>query len=241
MRDGGRMTVEVTSAEVGSDHGADLAPGRYALLAVSDTGSGMDGETAAQIFEPFFSTKTDGTGLGLATVHGIVKQSGGSIWVYSELGGGTTFKVYLPLVPHRAYESQPLREVATSNGSNETVLLVEDDPQVCRIVARTLKARNYRVITASSDRDALRLADPMNGRVHLLLSDVVMPGLGGRELAARIRVLQPGIRVLHMSGYTDDAVIRRGVLDRTAAFIEKPFSSEQLAYRVREVLDQKAA
>jgi two-component system, cell cycle sensor histidine kinase and response regulator CckA len=235
MRDGGRLSLEVSTVEAGSDHGAALTPGRYALLAVRDTGIGMDPETTAQIFEPFFTTKREGTGLGLATVHGIVKQSGGSIWVYSEVGVGTTFKIYLPLTED-AVPVRPAEPPISTRGSNQAILLVEDDPQVCRIVARTLSARNYRVLAASNDEDALRLAHPANGRIDLLLSDVVMPGLGGRELAARIRLLQPDIRVLYMSGYTDDAVIRRGGLSRTAAFIEKPFSSEELASKVRELL-----
>ena len=239
MADGGQLTLEVTTTDIESDEEMELAPGRYAMLTVSDTGSGMDAETVGKIFEPFFTTKADGTGFGLSTVHGIVVQSGGSIWVYSEVDHGTTFKVFLPL----AEQAQPLESrqpdrAASSNGmSGETILLVEDDPHVQRIVRNILHRSRYRVLPASGAEEALELAKVENGTIDLLLSDLVMPGTSGRELAEQIQVLRPEIAILYMSGYTDDAVIRRGVLQAGMAFIQKPFGAEALALRVREVLD----
>jgi two-component system, cell cycle sensor histidine kinase and response regulator CckA len=237
MPTGGRLTLEIERAELGPDHGFDGPAKEFALLAVSDTGGGMDAETAAQIFEPFFTTKEQGTGLGLATAHGIVTQSGGSIWVYSELGEGTTFKVYLPLVEEvqEPGKSQPTR--TCGDGLGETVLLVEDDAQLRGIVARMLETRGYRVVRASGGEEALRLAHGDNGPIDLILSDLMMPGLGGRELVDRVRELQPTAPVLYMSGYTDDAAVRRGVLDQSAAFIAKPFSSDELARQARELID----
>ena len=239
MADGGQLTLEVTTIEVGSDEEIDLVPGSYAMLTVSDTGRGMDAETVAKIFEPFFSTKADGTGFGLSTVHGIVVQSGGSIWVYSEVGLGTTFKVFLPL----AEQAQPLesrqrdRAETKTQSLGETILLVEDDPHVQRIVRNILHRSRYRVLPASGAEEAIELAKVENGTIDLLLSDLVMPGIGGRELAEQIQLLRPDIAILYMSGYTDDAVVRRGVLEAGVAFIQKPFGAEALALRIREVLD----
>ncbi len=243
MPGGGRLTLEIEKAELGRHHGFDGPNKEFALLAVSDTGRGMDAETAAQIFEPFFTTKEEGTGLGLATVHGIVKQSGGSIWVYSELGEGTTFKVYLPLAEEgqEAEKPQPTGARAHHDGLGETVLLVEDDAELRSIVAGMLETRGYRVVRASGGEAALNLAHGDNGRIDLVLSDLMMPGLGARELVDRVRELQPTASVLYMSGYTDEAAVRRGVLDQSAAFIEKPFSSDELARHVRELLDGAVA
>jgi signal transduction histidine kinase/ActR/RegA family two-component response regulator len=237
MPKGGRLTLDVGVAEGDSD----LPPGRFALLAVSDTGGGMDSETITQIFDPFFTTKSEGTGLGLATVHGIVKQSGGSIWAYSEVGQGTTFKIYFPLAEQAETPAAKMTPAPVGTANGETILLVEDDPQVRMIVARMLEASGYRVIAAADGEEALQQAGSANGRIDLLLSDVVMPGLGGRELAERLRKVQPEAAVLHTSGYTDDAVIRRGVLEHDAAFIEKPFTAEDLCRRVRELLDGRSA
>jgi two-component system cell cycle sensor histidine kinase/response regulator CckA len=237
MPKGGRLTIEVGTAEVGSDHAVDLPPGRFALLAVTDTGRGMNSETAAQIFEPFFTTNPEGTGLGLATVHGIVKQSGGSVWVYSEVDEGTTFKVYLPLATQGTADTRALAPPSAGQSAGETILLVEDDQQVRGILDRLLEAQGYRVLVASGGEEALELANPADGTIDLLLSDLVMPGISGRETADRLALIQPDALVLHMSGYTDDAVVRRGVLDRTAAFIQKPFSLDELARRIRELLD----
>lgn len=237
MPRGGRLSLETGRAVLGPDHGFDDPPRQFALLAVTDTGAGMDAETAAQIFEPFFTTKREGTGLGLATVHGIVTQSGGSIWVYSELGEGTTFKVYLPLAEEVQVPRKAQPTAVEGDGLGETVLLVDDDAQLRGIVARMLEGRGYRVVRASGGEEALRLANGDNGRIDLVLSDLMMPGLGGRDLVGRVRELQPTASVLYMSGYTDDAAVRRGVLDQSAAFIEKPFSSDELAGRVRELID----
>jgi two-component system cell cycle sensor histidine kinase/response regulator CckA len=242
MPDGGLLTVEVSTAKIGSEHGIDLPPGRYAKLTVNDTGSGMDSETVAKVFEPFFTTKPEGTGFGLSTVHGIVVQTGGSIWVYSEVDHGTTFKIFLPLAEQaQALEAElPDRPTGSTEKAGETILLVEDDPHVQRIVRNILSRAGYRVLSADGAAEALRLAEEEGDTIHLLLSDLVMPGTSGRELAVQIQALRPAISVLYMSGYTDDAVIRRGVLEAGTAFIQKPFGAEDLAHRVREVLDSQA-
>ena len=239
MPDGGQLTLEVTTTDIESEEKIDLVPGRYAMLTVSDTGRGMDAETVAKIFEPFFTTKDDGTGFGLSTVHGIVVQSGGSIWVYSEVDHGTTFKVFLPLAEQaQSLESRtPDRAASSTQNSGETILLVEDDPHVQRIVRNILHKSRYRVLPASGGEEALELAKVENGTIDLLLSDLVMPGTSGRELAEQIQELRPDIAILYMSGYTDDVVVRRGVLEAGMAFIQKPFGAEALALRVREVLD----
>jgi len=230
----------VARAEIDSEHAIELPPGRYAKLTVNDTGLGMDPETAAKVFEPFFTTKEEGTGFGLSTVHGIVMQSGGSIWVYSEVGHGSTFKIYLPL----AEQAQPLESRLPDNApviasnAGETILLVEDDPHVQRIVRNILNRSGYRVLAADGAKEALQLAEDADGStIHLLLSDLVMPGTSGRELAVQVQALRPDIAILYMSGYTDDAVIRRGVLEAGMAFIQKPFGAEDLVRRVREVLE----
>jgi two-component system, cell cycle sensor histidine kinase and response regulator CckA len=239
MAEGGLLTLEVKTTEIRSEHEIDLAPGRYAMISVSDTGAGMNPETVAQIFDPFFTTKAEGTGFGLSTVHGIVVQSGGSIWVYSEVGHGTTFKMFLPLAEQaQSLESRlPDRPSGVTESAEETILLVEDDPHVQRIVRNILSRSGYRVLTAGGAEEALRIAEEEGGTIHLLLSDLVMPGTGGRELAVQIQKLRPDVSILYMSGYTDDAVIRRGVLEAGMAFIQKPFGAEDLARRVREVLD----
>jgi two-component system cell cycle sensor histidine kinase/response regulator CckA len=241
MPDGGLLTLEVSTTEIGPEEQLDLAPGRYAMLSVSDTGRGMDPETVAKIFEPFFTTKEEGTGFGLSTVHGIIVQSGGSIWVYSEVGHGTAFKIFLPLSEQAvALESKvPDRVASITASAGETILLVEDDQHVQRIVGNILRRSGYRLLTASGAEEALRLVEEEGGTIHLLLSDLVMPGTSGRELAEQIQVLRPDISILYMSGYTDDVVIRRGVLEAGMAFIQKPFGAEDLVRRVRDVLDSQ--
>jgi two-component system cell cycle sensor histidine kinase/response regulator CckA len=241
MPDGGLLTLEVATTEIGPEEQLDLAPGRYAMLSVSDTGRGMDPETVAKIFEPFFTTKEEGTGFGLSTVHGIIVQSGGSIWVYSEVDHGTAFKIFLPLSEQAvALESKvPDRVASITASAGETILLVEDDQHVQRIVGNILRRSGYRLLTASGAEEALRLVEEEGGTIHLLLSDLVMPGTSGRELAEQIQVLRPDISILYMSGYTDDVVIRRGVLEAGMAFIQKPFGAEDLARRVRDVLDSQ--
>ncbi len=216
-----------------------MVPGRYVMLAVSDTGIGMDEETRSHVFEPFFTTKEQGkgTGLGLATVYGIVKQSGGYVWVYSEPGRGATFKVYLPRVdepvetPDTAPAEQPVE------GGRETVLLAEDDPSVREIVAQVLAQKGYRVLRAPDGQTALMMARGHGAEIHLLVTDLVMPGMTGRELAEALTVERPDLRVLYMSGYTDDAVVRHGVLDAGMQYLQKPFAPRALASKVREILD----
>jgi two-component system cell cycle sensor histidine kinase/response regulator CckA len=238
MPGGGRVTVEVDEVDVGAGDALDIEPGAYALLVVSDTGGGMDAETAAQIFEPFYTTKAHGTGLGLATVHGIVAQTGGTISVSSELGSGTTFKLYLPLASQvgEGRGSDAEKPVPPKRGSGEHVLVVEDDRQVRAIVKHMLASRGYDVTTAVDGAEALAIAaGPAS--FDLILSDLVMPDMGGRELVEKVKALQPGVAVLYMSGYSDDAVRRRGVITPGTALLEKPFSSDELARRVRDALD----
>jgi CheY-like chemotaxis protein len=208
------------------------------MIAVSDTGTGMDRETQARIFEPFFTTKEQGkgTGLGLSMVFGLVQQCGGNVWVYSELGRGTTFKVYLPRVDATADPVLPSAAPVTLRGS-ETILLVEDQEQV-RIVAESiLKQSGYRVLVAQGAGDALLLCERHSGSIALLLTDVVMPQMSGAELAKRIAATNPGTKVLYMSGYTDDSIVRHGVLESGIAFLQKPFTPESLTRKVRLVLD----
>jgi two-component system, cell cycle sensor histidine kinase and response regulator CckA len=236
MPGGGLLRLDVSAVTLDGWHGAAVEPGRYALLCISDTGTGMDNETASQVFEPFFTTKEGvGTGLGLATVHGIVKQTGGHIWVYSEPGHGTTFKIYLPLAAEeRALLPEPEPEPVV--GGEETVLLVEDDADVRTIISLMLEERGYRVVTAADGDEAVSIAGRLEG-LDILLTDVVMHGLSGRETADRVRELQSDLVVVYMSGYTDDAVVRRGVLSAGTAFIQKPFSSDELARKLRAALD----
>ncbi|HWP34368.1 MAG TPA: ATP-binding protein, partial [Thermodesulfobacteriota bacterium] len=216
-----------------------VRPGRYVLLAVSDTGCGMDAETRARIFEPFFTTKApgQGTGLGLSTVYGIVAQSGGHIWVYSEPGRGATFKIYFPRVDEPAEEPPTAAQPAEAPGGRETVLLLEDDERVRRLACEVLTRKGYTVLEARSGDEALALASSHPGPIALLLTDVVMPGLRGREVAARLAPLRPEMKVLYMSGYPDAAIVRHGVLEPGIAFLPKPFTPDLLARRVREVLD----
>jgi two-component system, cell cycle sensor histidine kinase and response regulator CckA len=217
-----------------------MEPDAYVLLEISDTGVGMDAETQRQIFEPFFTTKEPGrgTGLGLATCYGIIKQHGGSIVLYSEVGRGSTFKIYLPRVT--APTALPLHDedpAATPHG-NETILLAEDEPAVRTLASRVLRERGYTVIEAANGDDALRAAQERSGAaIDLLLTDMVMPKMGGGTLAARMQGLYPGIRVLFISGYTDSALIHHGQLANGTEFMHKPFSPDDLARKVRELLD----
>jgi CheY-like chemotaxis protein len=213
--------------------------GQHVMLAVTDTGTGIDKPTLARMFEPFFTTKESGkgTGLGLSTVFGIVPQSGGSIWVYSELGKGTTFKVYFPRVD-AAIETVPASEAPTALRGSETILLVEDDDQVRLVAQGILRKNGYDVIEARNGGEALLNAGKHPGTIHLLLSDVVMPEMSGPELAKRLASTRPNIKVLCMSGYTDDSIIRHGVLEAHLAYLQKPITPHALAKRVREVLGQ---
>lgn len=241
MPKGGRLLLETINVDLDSAYAVDhvsVKPGRYVMLAVSDTGVGMDAETVAHIFEPFYTTKESGrgTGLGLSTVYGIVKQSGGYIWVYSEPGKGSTFKVYLPRVEELAEEEEPKQIPFNEQCGSETVLLVEDEEDVRDLVQTILSGRGYEVIVARDPRDAEQVARKFPREIHLLLTDVVMPGASGRELAAQIMVSRPNIRVLYMSGYTENVVTSGGLLEEGLAFLQKPFSPATLVQRIREVL-----
>ncbi|HEY2901494.1 MAG TPA: PAS domain S-box protein [Polyangia bacterium] len=241
MPTGGQLTIETRNVDLDTDYArAHLGslPGPHVMLAVSDTGTGMDRATQARIFEPFFTTKEagKGTGLGLSTVFGIVKQCGGNVWVYSEPGRGTTFKVYLPRVDALLDVALPSHPAGSLRGS-ETILLVEDQEQVRVVAEGILKRNGYRVIAAQTPGEALRFCERYPGAIALLLTDVVMPQMSGPELATRINATRPEIKVLCMSGYTDDSIIRHGVLDGDMAFLQKPFTPDSLSRKVREVLD----
>ncbi|MCZ7584197.1 MAG: response regulator [Deltaproteobacteria bacterium] len=218
-------------------HG-DIKPGPYVLLAISDTGVGMDEQTQQKIFEPFFTTKEQGkgTGLGLATVYGIVTQSEGYIWLYSEPGRGTTFKVYLPRIDAPA-TGKIKPDTAVSAARPATILIVEDEDAVRNLAERILKKSGYTVLTAARGSDALRLCAEHDGAIDLLITDVIMPQMSGREIADRLSALQPTLKVLYMSGYTDDAIVHHGVLDPGTNFVGKPFSSADLTIKVRNVLE----
>ncbi len=238
---GGKLTIETGNVELDLGYARQhlgFKPGPHVMLAVSDTGTGMDRATQARIFEPFFTTKEvgKGTGLGLSTVFGIAQQAGGSVWVYSELGKGTTLKVYLPRVDGDVETAKPSLDLGTLRGS-ETILLVEDQEQVRAVAHGILKRHGYRVIGSQNAGEALLVCETQPGVIHLLLTDVVMPHLSGAELAKRIAVTRPSTKVLCMSGYTDDSVIRHGVLESGVAFLQKPFTPESLARKVREVLN----
>jgi len=242
MPGGGRLSVATTRVTLNEEHTERrhrMPPGDYACLAVTDSGIGMDEVTQAHLFEPFFTTKEvgKGTGLGLATVYGIVKQSGGYIWVYSEPARGTTVKVYLPRVAGVTEAPTPAPEPKRVPGGHETVLLVEDATPVRTLARRSLEARGYRVLDAADGRAALEISARHDGDIDLLLTDVVMPGMSGRELAERLAPLRPGMKVLYTSGYTDDAMVRQGVLTAGVAFLPKPFVPDTLARKVRDVLD----
>lgn len=242
MPQGGKLTIETSEVELDESSSAfhfEVPPGRYVLLAVSDTGTGMDAQTLSHVFEPFFTTKEAGrgTGLGLSMVYGVVKQSGGHVTVYSEAGIGTTFKIYLPRVEDAPEEDRAPSDHATPLGGAETILVVEDEEAVRRLTCRTLEAHGYRVIPAADAHDALLLCERYAGQIDLMVTDVVMPELSGRAVARRAAVLQPRMKVLFMSGYTDDAIVQHGVLDAGTAFLQKPFTPRSLAAKVREVLD----
>jgi CheY-like chemotaxis protein len=243
MPRGGKLTVETRKVQLDEGYTrrhTGAVPGSYVLLSVSDTGCGITQEVRERLFEPFFTTKGPGkgTGLGLATVHGIVTQSGGRIEVYSEPEQGATFKVYLPRVDDVVPSSRPSAGAAPAARTGETVLLVEDDAKVRRLTGHILQSAGYLVLEAGDGADALRVGERERGPINLLVTDVVMPILGGRQLAERLRALHPETRVLYLSGYTDDAVVRHGMLESESAFLPKPFSAVVLAHKVREVLDK---
>ncbi|MBI4791761.1 MAG: response regulator [Deltaproteobacteria bacterium] len=241
MPDGGTLTIETDIVDL-DEHYAEqrpgVAPGAYAMICVSDTGCGMDRDTMERIFEPFFTTKAKdkGTGLGLATSYGIIKQHGGNIWVYSEPGQGATFKIYLPLaaadgtlITTAAMEPDDVR------GSG-TILLVEDNEQGRDLANTILRRQGYTVIAAADGREALAVMENYEGPLHLLLTDVVMPGMSGSDLSARLAVQFPGLKVLYMSGYTENVISHCGVVNAGVNFIQKPFSGQSLTVKVRQVL-----
>ncbi len=240
MPDGGKLIVEtvnvVIDEEYASQH-ADTTPGEYAMIAVTDTGAGMTKEVKDKVFEPFFTTKEKGkgTGLGLPSVYGIVKQSGGFLWVYSELGKGTTFKVYLPRATDTQQSSFRTPNKNRTIGS-ETILLVEDDAEVRQVASRILRRNGYRVLEADNGAEALKVCEGEEDAVDLIVTDLVMPEMGGSELAERIRENQPDARILFTSGYTEDAVVRQSLLHAGEAFLEKPFTPAKLANKARELL-----
>jgi two-component system, cell cycle sensor histidine kinase and response regulator CckA len=241
MPSGGKLTLETANVSLDENYARQhvgVVPGAYVMLAVSDTGIGMDDETQQHVFDPFFTTKEigKGTGLGLSTVYGIVKQSGGSIWVYSEVGKGTTFKVYLPRVDERAERYKHAEILADAPLGSETILLVEDADMLRRLAKEVLETSGYRVLEAATGRDAMRIVQENSETIQLLLTDVVMPEMSGRELANRIAPVRPEMRVLYMSGYTNDAIVHHGVLDEGINFIQKPFSPDALTLKVREAL-----
>src|SRR6267143_1512385 len=242
MPGGGRLSIGTTRFTLHEEHVERrhrMPAGDYVCLVVADTGVGMDETTQAHLFEPFFTTKAvgKGTGLGLATVYGIVKQSGGYIWVYSEPGHGTTVKIYLPRVPGVAEAPVPVTEPKPVRGGDETVLLVEDAAPVRTLARRSLEARGYRVLEAPDGPSALALSASHGGGLDILVTDVVMPGMSGRELAERLAPQRPSMKVLYTSGYTDDTMVRQGVLTAGVAFLQKPFVPDTLARKVRDVLD----
>ena len=245
MPEGGKLTVQSSDVTVRSDFSEHrfIQPGRYAVISVADTGHGMDKETQSRIFEPFFTTKEKGkgTGLGLSTVYGIVKQSNGYVFAESEPGTGTTFYVYLPRVEDSAEELSPSKSQQNEAGGCETVLLVEDEESVRELVRVTLVSRGYNVLEAENGECGLRIAEVFKEHIDILITDVVMPGIGGRELAKKLLSLRPGICVLYLSGYTEDAVVAPGALGPGTAFLQKPFTLQNLAKKVREVLRSKSA
>jgi len=246
MPKGGRLTVETADAELDAAYASEhvsVKPGRYVMLAVSDTGTGMSADTVAHIFEPFYTTKESGrgTGLGLSTVYGIVKQSEGYIWVYSEPGRGSTFKVYLPRVDEPAEVLPAGKAPVADQAGSETILLVEDQPQVRELAQMVLAGKGYSVIVAATAEEAERACAERDREIHLLLTDVIMPGVSGRELAKRLALRQPNLRVLYMSGYTFNVIAQGGMLEDGVAFLQKPFTPSTLAEKVREILDRSIA
>ena len=243
MPNGGKITIETANVELDEayvrEH-AEAKLGPHVMLAITDTGLGMDAETRAHIFEPFFTTKGvgKGTGLGLSTVYGIVKQSEGSIWVYSEPGRGTTFKIYVPRAEGAAEPlKRPVAAAEVSRGT-ETILLVEDDEGVRKLICDVLRSNGYTVMVSEDGEKAVEICKQHEGPIHLLLTDVVLPKMGGPEIAKRLLARRPSMKVLYMSGYADKAIVHNGVLEEGIAFLGKPVSPQALLSKVREVLEK---
>jgi CheY-like chemotaxis protein len=237
----GKVTIETDDAVFDAEYCAShpgYSPGTYALLAVSDNGCGMDRETLANLFEPFFTTKEQGkgTGLGLAMVYGIVKQNQGFINVYSEPGRGSTFKIYLPWNRTEAVQPQPGEKAEPPARGQEIILVVEDEPEMLTVITLLLERQGYTVLAAPTPGEAMRIAENHRGAIDLLLTDVIMPEMNGRDLARNLRALHPGLRLLFMSGYTANVIAHHGVLEEGVHFIQKPFSARDVAVKIREVL-----
>ena len=237
---GGKIVIQTAEADPDSarrEHSL-IQQGSYILLSITDTGLGMDKETQSRIFEPFFTTKEKGkgTGLGLSTVYGIVKQSGGYIFAHSEVGCGTTFRIYLPRVADPPEHTAHAKHAQAPKGGSETVLLVEDEESVRELVRETLRSKGYTVMEANDGVAGLKTAESYEGPIDILITDVVMPGMSGRELAQRVSASRPQIKVLYLSGYTEDAIIHEGAQEPSAAFLQKPFTLHVLARKVRELL-----
>jgi PAS domain S-box-containing protein len=242
MPRGGKLTIETANAELDQAYSRQhpmVAPGNYVMLAVTDSGVGMDPETQAHAFEPFFTTKEKGkgTGLGLATVYGIVKQSGGYVWLYSEPGEGTSFKIYLPRVVEAVSAGEAQHGKEAPRRGSETILLVEDEKGVRELAGEYLEASGYTVLVAEDGDAALRIVKTHEGKIHLLLTDVVMPGMSGRELAQQIQVLLPGTPIIYMSGYTDQAIVHHGILESDAVLLQKPFTLNTLTRKLRQAIE----
>jgi CheY-like chemotaxis protein len=244
MPNGGRLILETANVEFDRDyfhkHLAVQPAGKYTLLMISDTGSGMDEDTQAHIFEPFFTTKAygKGTGLGLSTVYGIVKQSEGFIWVASEIGKGTTFKIYFPTILEEAKDLPDHQKQYQSLEGNETILLVEDEEMVRELSARILVDKGYKVLEASRGEEALEVAGKFAEKIQLMITDVVMPGMSGKKLAQQMKKDRPEMQVLFISGYTDDILSNSNNIDKGLYFLQKPFLPDHFLGKVREILDK---
>jgi CheY-like chemotaxis protein len=244
MPQGGKLIIETNNVTLSEDlvqERVTMAAGPYVMIAVTDTGMGMDEQTRANIFEPFFTTKEKGkgTGLGLSTVYGIIKQSGGYIWVYSEPGKGTTFKIYLPKVAEEVEDIEMRKSPPETLKGKETILLVEDDQGVRDVSEVILKQFGYQVLKAGNGEEALEIIKDNGENIQLMITDLVMPGMSGKELTDRLNGLGNGFKVLYLSGYTDEAILHHGILDKGIDFLAKPFGTEELLRKVREVLDEK--